>query len=103
MHRPTFLAEYEAFVILRDAGKQSEIDPLWMSALMMVCCLAVRHLSDNVDSPLVKIRMEEMPDRSKAFFDAALSSLEGGDWTSRPRIRTLQVQFSCFVHVSTAM
>ncbi|KAM0754833.1 hypothetical protein T439DRAFT_297225 [Meredithblackwellia eburnea MCA 4105] len=89
-HKPTFMAEYDAFTDLVIQGRRDEIDPLWLAAFCMTLCLSVNSLDGKVESPLVTITERDLETLPWKFFEAAQGSLECGDWTGKPRIRTLQ-------------
>ncbi|KAI5479669.1 Zn(2)-C6 fungal-type transcription factor [Pseudohyphozyma bogoriensis] len=88
-HKPTFMAEYEAFSQLIVEGRKDEIDPLWLAIFCMTLCLSLNSVESQVESPLVNITEHDLRTLPWAFFEAAQSSLEVGDWTGKPRIRTL--------------
>lgn len=89
-HKPTFLAEYDAFCTLRAQDRLAEIDPLWLACFAMTLCLSVNSLSAPVSTPLVSIAATDLEILPWRYFEAAQSALECGDWTGRPRFRTLQ-------------
>lgn len=89
-HKPTFLAEYDAFCLLRSEGRQAEIDPLWLACFAMTLCLSVNSLESPIESPLCSITAQDLDTLPWKFFECAQSALECGDWTGKPRFRTLQ-------------
>ncbi|KAK4704424.1 hypothetical protein P7C70_g1786, partial [Phenoliferia sp. Uapishka_3] len=89
-HKPTFMAEYDGFTDLVKQGRKDEIDPLWLASLCMVLCLSVNSLDGPVESPLVAIPENDLTTLPWKFFELAQAALECGDWTGKPRIRTLQ-------------
>ncbi|BGP48283.1 hypothetical protein JCM10450v2_004155 [Rhodotorula kratochvilovae] len=89
-HKPTFLAEYDAFCVLRSQNRLSEIDPLWLACFAMTLCLSVNALDAPVSTPLVSIAAADLEALPWRYFECAQSALECGDWTGRPRFRTLQ-------------
>jgi hypothetical protein len=99
IHEPTFLKEYAAFTQLVQQNRHNEIDPLFLSLLLMILCLSVNALESTVLSPLVTITEDDLLTLPAKFFEAAQSALESGDWTGQPKIRTLQtiVLFSPFL------
>lgn len=54
-HKPTFLAEYEAYGVLMQQGRKYEIDALWLAILCQTLCLSVNSLEQKVESPLVNV------------------------------------------------
>ncbi|KPV74666.1 uncharacterized protein RHOBADRAFT_53623 [Rhodotorula graminis WP1] len=89
-HKPTFEAEYDAFCILRAEGRLAEIDPLWVACLAMTLSLSVNSLSAPVSTPLMSISAADLESLPWRYFECAQSALECGDWTGKPRFRTLQ-------------
>ncbi|GAA5896136.1 hypothetical protein JCM8208_007536 [Rhodotorula glutinis] len=89
-HKPTFEAEYDAFCTLRAQGRLAEIDPLWVACLAMTLSLSVNSLSAPVSTPLMSISAADLEALPWRYFECAQSALECGDWTGRPRFRTLQ-------------
>ena len=89
-HKPTFEAEYEAFCILRAEGRLAEIDPLWVACLAMTLSLSVNSLSAPVSTPLMSISAADLESLPWRYFECAQGALECGDWTGKPRFRTLQ-------------
>lgn len=75
LHRPTFLAEFEAFTQLAEGGRKDEVDPLWLASLCMVLCLAINSLDGPVQSPLVKITEAELETLPWQYFEAAQGCL----------------------------
>ena len=91
-HKPTFLREYEAFTQLCSLpGGRDQVDPLFLGILFSTLCLSVNSLESSIDLPLVSISTQDLDTWPERFFLAAQSALECGDWTGKPRIRTLQV------------
>ncbi|GAA5845422.1 hypothetical protein JCM9279_003025 [Rhodotorula babjevae] len=89
-HKPTFEAEYEAFCTLRAEGRLAEIDPLWVACLAMTLSLSVNSLSAPVSTPLMSISAADLESLPWRYFECAQGALECGDWTGKPRFRTLQ-------------
>ncbi|GAA6003755.1 uncharacterized protein JCM10292_003360 [Rhodotorula paludigena] len=89
-HKPTFLAEYDAFCTLRAQDRHAEIDPLWLACFAMTLCLSVNSLDAPVSTPLVSITAHDLDTLPWRYFECAQSALECGDWTGKPRFRTLQ-------------
>ncbi|GAA6051731.1 hypothetical protein JCM3770_002704 [Rhodotorula araucariae] len=89
-HKPTFFAEYDAFCVLRTQNRLSEIDPLWLACFAMTLCLSVNALDAPVSTPLVSIAAADLETLPWRYFECAQGALECGDWTGRPRFRTLQ-------------
>lgn len=95
-HKPSFLREYEAFSQLCSLpGGRDQVDPLWLGMLFSTLCLSVNSLESSIDLPLVSISTKDLDSWPEEFFLAAQSALECGDWTGKPRIRTLQVSSLC--------
>ena len=91
-HKPSFLREYQAFTQLCSLpGGRDQVDPLWLGIFFSTLCLSVNSLESSIDLPLVSISTKDLDTWPEQFFLAAQSALECGDWTGKPRIRTLQV------------
>lgn len=99
IHQPTFLEEYAAFTQLVLQNRHNEIDPLFLSLLLMILCLSVNSLESTVITPLVTLTEDDLLTLPGKLFEASQSALESGDWTGQPKIRTLQtiVLFSPFL------
>lgn len=82
----------DAFISLLDRPERRlMIDPLFLAVLFQMLCLSINSLDTAIESPLVRISIDDLNKLPQLFFGASQSALECGDWTGKPRIRTLQV------------
>ncbi|KAK4056814.1 hypothetical protein OIO90_002063 [Microbotryomycetes sp. JL221] len=102
LHGPTFMTELDSFQALCDANRQLDVDPLFVSVLLMVLCIAADGASTarsplSLDprfslatSPLQAYSRERLQAMSERFYSAAQRALVLGEWDTVPRIRTIQ-------------
>ncbi|GAA6015457.1 hypothetical protein JCM10207_008601 [Rhodosporidiobolus poonsookiae] len=88
LHAPTFLAEYDAFHLLLQEGRQYEIDPLWLSLLFL--CLA--HSASSLDylPPGSDFTAEELSSSIPAYLEASRAALDCGDAFGSAKLRSIQ-------------
>lgn len=90
-HKPTFLAEYEAYSTLRTQGRQYSIDPLWVAYFALTLALSVKSLEAPVSTPLLSITGSDLDQLPARYVDCAERALECADWLrGKPRFRTVQ-------------
>ncbi|GAA5886329.1 hypothetical protein JCM3774_001787 [Rhodotorula dairenensis] len=90
-HKPTFLAEYEAYSTLRAQGRQYSIDPLWVAYFALTLALSVKSLEAPVSTPLLSITGHDLDQLPARYVDCAERALECADWLrGKPRFRTVQ-------------
>ncbi|GAA5895676.1 hypothetical protein JCM6882_000366 [Rhodosporidiobolus microsporus] len=87
-HLPTFVAEYEAFHILLQQGRQMEVDPLWLAILF----LTLAHAANSLDwlPPGCPFTPEELAELVPSYFEAARAALDCGDAIGSAKLRTIQ-------------
>ncbi|KAM0787632.1 hypothetical protein ACM66B_003697 [Microbotryomycetes sp. NB124-2] len=115
LHGPTFMTELDAFHSLCRASRQLDTDPLFVSVLLMVLCIASDGVSsarsplsldprfDLASSPLQAYSREHLAKLPERFFQAAQRALVLGEWDTVPRIRTIQtiILFTQYLQLSS--
>ncbi|TKA56963.1 hypothetical protein B0A53_01364 [Rhodotorula sp. CCFEE 5036] len=92
-HKPTFLAEYEAYSTLRSQGRQYSIDPLWVAYFALTLALSVKSLEAPISTPLLSITGQDLDELPAKYVECAERALECAEWlkpTTKPRFRTVQ-------------
>ncbi|GAA5983587.1 hypothetical protein JCM10908_000344 [Rhodotorula pacifica] len=90
-HKPTFLAEYEAYSTLRAQGRQYSMDPLWLAYFALTLALSVKSLEAPVSTPLLSITGQDLDQLPGKYVECAERALECADWLKgKPRFRTVQ-------------
>lgn len=89
-HKPTFLAEYEAYSTLRAQGRKYNIDPLWLAYFALTLALSVKSLEAPISTPLLSITGQDLDELPEKFVKCAERALECARWRDKPRFRTVQ-------------
>lgn len=90
-----FPLEYDRFNEMLAAGREDQIDPLWVAVLAMVLALALEGFwsrpGGKKDVSLFRgLSERDMMDLPAVWHDASLRALQLGEWGGTPRVRTVQ-------------